>query len=403
MKKRLEQLMLMGILSISILSTGVIGCAQDTGTAFATMAETEPASVAEMQVTETMVTEAPVTEAPVTEAPVINTPVTEAPVAELPSTEASTTDLPITEVPTTELPITEEPVTDMTVTEETEIVTELESNAETEVESETATEWEVVDALQEAVEIIDNSIDEEKIAKIEADAKKKTAEVKKKKEEAKKQYEMRIGESVIDFNAYPAGNITENTNKIYDYLRNVMGLNHAATCGILANIQCESNFAPTAIGDGGTSYGLCQWHLERFARLVSWCNENGYNYHLVEGQMGYLQYELETLYTDVYNYVQQVSDTEQGAYDAAYYWCAYYEMPSDTIARAKQRGNMAMNEFFPKKLGLSEEQKKGTVCNSESILRVEEEKTINLWDETSELVFQMYRLNIPQENLLILR
>lgn len=392
MRKRLEYLMVMGVLSISMLNIGVTGYAQETESeTVKTVAETEKQ------------TEAPATEAPTTEAPTSEAPATEAPATEAPATEAPTTEAPTTEEPVTEAPDTETTEAETSGTEsETSASTEAETTAPT--ESETSTEWNVGTALDETVEIIDNSIDEEKIAKIEAEAKKKTD--KKKEEEAKKQYELKIGESIIDFNAYPAGNITENTNKIYDYLVKEMGLNHAAACGILANIQCESNFAPTAVGDGGTSYGLCQWHLERFARLVNWCNANGYNYHLVEGQMAYLQYELETMYVDVYEYVKQVPDTIQGCYDAAYYWCAYYEIPSETFAKAKQRGNMAMNEFFPRELGVGEEVE-AEEAETEEAVEVEEETGIekesrNLWDKTEEIVYQMYRLDIPQSELLIL-
>ena len=46
-----------------------------------------------------------------------------------------------------------------------------------------------------------------------------------------------------------------------------MGLNNAAACGVLTNIQCESSFNPEVLGDGGTSYVICQWHNERWTRL----------------------------------------------------------------------------------------------------------------------------------------
>lgn len=377
MKKRLEQLMLMGILSIcavSTMSAGVSVYAEDTAPMMETYTEKETETEKTAQAASESESEQPVTEG---------------------------TDESETNAPTTDVPETNPPESD--TEQSTENVTEGESGSAAEKETETVTEWEAGSALDETVEIIDNSLDDEALAKIEAETKKKNEEMLKKKaeEEAKKLYEMKIGESMIDFNAYPAGNITENTNWIYNYLRNEMGLNHAAACGVLANIQCESNFAPTAIGDGGTSYGLCQWHLGRFSRLVSWCNENGYNYHLVEGQMRYLEYELTSLYVDVYDYIRQVPDSEQGAYDAAYYWCAHFEMPSDTIARSKQRGNMAMNEFFPRELGMADiTAEEETVIEMNVLL--DRKKDINLWDETFTYVYQMYRLNMPQEEYLIL-
>lgn len=54
--------------------------------------------------------------------------------------------------------------------------------------------------------------------------------------------------------------VTNNANEttIYNYAVNNMGLNVAAACGILANIYKESSFNPNALGDNGTSYGICQ-------------------------------------------------------------------------------------------------------------------------------------------------
>lgn len=47
---------------------------------------------------------------------------------------------------------------------------------------------------------------------------------------------------------------------VFEFLTTELGLNSAAACGVLANIEAESNFILTSYGDGGTSYGLCQWH-----------------------------------------------------------------------------------------------------------------------------------------------
>ena len=57
-----------------------------------------------------------------------------------------------------------------------------------------------------------------------------------------------------------------NQDKIFNYLKS-QGFNNAAISGILANIEYESGFKTTLYGDGGTSYGLCQWHQGRFTRL----------------------------------------------------------------------------------------------------------------------------------------
>ena len=58
-----------------------------------------------------------------------------------------------------------------------------------------------------------------------------------------------------------------NEQKCYNYFTKTMNLNCAGACGILANIKYESGFNPKAKGDGGTSYGICQWHNNRYTNL----------------------------------------------------------------------------------------------------------------------------------------
>ena len=65
---------------------------------------------------------------------------------------------------------------------------------------------------------------------------------------------------------------------VFEFLTTELGLNSAAACGVLANIEAESNFILTSYGDGGTSYGLCQWHDGRFDALQSFCLLQGYDY-----------------------------------------------------------------------------------------------------------------------------
>jgi hypothetical protein len=151
----------------------------------------------------------------------------------------------------------------------------------------------------------------------------------------------------VDPLQYPQAVMSENVREIYRYLTEELELNHAAACGVLANIHLESSFRPICFGDGGTSYGICQWHLGRFSSLVNYCRGNGLDYNTLEGQLAYLRAELEGGYRNVLSYIQSVPDTEMGAYDAAYYWCVYFEMPDQMYLRGQQRGNLARNEYYP--------------------------------------------------------
>ena len=127
-----------------------------------------------------------------------------------------------------------------------------------------------------------------------------------------------------------------------------MGLNKAAACGVLANIEQESGFNPTIYGDGGTSYGICQWHEERFSDLQNWCSSNGKDYKTLDGQLWYLKHDLESNYSSVLNYIKTVSNNATGAYNAGYYWCKHFEVPADTENESISRGNRAQSSYYPK-------------------------------------------------------
>ena len=154
-----------------------------------------------------------------------------------------------------------------------------------------------------------------------------------------------VSESKAKANPFTAGS---NEYIIFDFLINEMKLNRAATMGVMANIYWESGYKAVIDGDGGTSYGLCQWHAGRKTRLINWCTEKGLDYNSVEGQMRYLQYELPNFYPSVDSYIRQVENTADGAYDAAYYFCFNFEAPANRTAQSTKRGNYARDTLFPK-------------------------------------------------------
>ncbi len=137
---------------------------------------------------------------------------------------------------------------------------------------------------------------------------------------------------------------------VYEYLTGTMGLNEAAACGVLANIQAESGFNYDAYGDYDgdtpTSYGLCQWHYSRWDRLKTFCANNGLEESSLNAQLRYMEYELKNYYPMVYNYLRGVDNTADGAYDAGYYWCYYYENPSNKLEKSAQRGSTAATTYW---------------------------------------------------------
>lgn len=134
--------------------------------------------------------------------------------------------------------------------------------------------------------------------------------------------------------------------QIYNYLTEQMGLNTAAACGVLANIEKESAFSLTALGDSGTSFGLCQWHDGRWSAMIAYCGSRGLNYRTLQGQMEYLYYELRTGYTSLYAQLKAVENSARGAYQAGYLWCVKFERPADMEQKGVTRGNLAQYKYW---------------------------------------------------------
>jgi hypothetical protein len=139
-----------------------------------------------------------------------------------------------------------------------------------------------------------------------------------------------------------------NEEKIFHYLTKIDGFSTAAACGILANIKCESGFRPDAYNPNGSSYGICQWLGGRYSNLKKYCQDNGLDYTSLKGQCLFLSYELENRYSSVYNYIKSVDPSAQGAYEAGYHWCYFYEIPANRSSVSVTRGNMAKDDFWPK-------------------------------------------------------
>ncbi len=129
------------------------------------------------------------------------------------------------------------------------------------------------------------------------------------------------------------------------YLTDTLGFNAAAACGIMANIRHESNFHPGALNSAG-SYGLCQWTGGRRWSLESYCDNNGFDYESLHGQLSFLAYELRNHYPSVYNHLMSVDNSVDGAYSAAYEFCYNFEKPADRSGQSASRGRLASGSYW---------------------------------------------------------
>lgn len=148
-----------------------------------------------------------------------------------------------------------------------------------------------------------------------------------------------------------AASTESNKRAVFDFLTGEGGFNSAAACGIMANIEHESNFNPTTVArdsNGLLSGGLCMWNGPRFKSLQNYCYKNGYNYLSINGQLRFLMYELKTDYfKHIYKYLKGVSNNSSGAYNAGHYWCYYFEVPRNRASKACERGRKAANKYWP--------------------------------------------------------
>jgi chemotaxis protein histidine kinase CheA len=230
-------------------------------------------------------------------------------------------------------------------TTDSEKTSEIESNSETQTsgESESASERET---LTESESASGSGADSEKEKDKDKDKDKKK-ETESETESETETENTGLSELYLAVSGYPVASLTENEAAAYRYLRDELQLNKAAASGVLANIYCESNFSTVAIGDGGTSLGLCQWHAGRCQSLMGWCQANGYDYRSIDGQLHYLGAELNGGYSGVYSYLQSVPDTADGAYAAGHYFCWYFESPDAVATRSDARGKIAANTYYP--------------------------------------------------------
>jgi hypothetical protein len=110
------------------------------------------------------------------------------------------------------------------------------------------------------------------------------------------------------------------------------GLTMSQSAGIAGNLKLESGFKLTILGDNGTSFGLAQWHKNRWDNLKSWCQKKGLDYRSADGQLEFLWHELNTAER---NALTQLKKQKNPA-DAAYAFAKYFERPSE-ISQARMK------------------------------------------------------------------
>ena len=116
------------------------------------------------------------------------------------------------------------------------------------------------------------------------------------------------------------GDTAAKAKKMFDYIVS-KGYTAAQAKGIIANIQRESSFDLDAIGDGGSSHGLFQWHGGRATRMKAAVPDYATNWK------GQIDYALNEHVGPQY----QTATAGMSAKDAGYWWMNKWEIPADRV------------------------------------------------------------------------
>ena len=125
--------------------------------------------------------------------------------------------------------------------------------------------------------------------------------------------------------------------QVFNFLVKTMGYSPAVACGIMGNIEAESEFNIKLIekGTGGAGgFGLTQWTGIRRSDLKKWCSQNGYAYNTLEGQLAYFRAEMTTKRPGIedmrgyHNRLRSMGNGYAVVKQAMYYFMLKYEKPN---------------------------------------------------------------------------
>ncbi len=143
---------------------------------------------------------------------------------------------------------------------------------------------------------------------------------------------------------------SNNAERTWNYLKQ-HGYSSAATAGIMGNIHHESAFNPNSVGDNGTSYGICQWHLGRKDNLFAKAKALGKSPSDLGAQLSYLLDEM----SGPYKFFSQSSFKNlTDPKEAARLFCVKFERPKNANSMAKIRAKTALayyNKYAGKPVG----------------------------------------------------
>jgi hypothetical protein len=120
------------------------------------------------------------------------------------------------------------------------------------------------------------------------------------------------------------------------------GYSAEQACGILGNIQQESNFSTDVLGfDRTGSYGLCQWLGPRKQQLMNYAKKNAVSPDRPTIQAKFIVQELRTTESRANAELLRAKTPEE----AAVAFSKWYERPADKYAHNDKRRHYARSWY----------------------------------------------------------
>ena len=135
-------------------------------------------------------------------------------------------------------------------------------------------------------------------------------------------------------------NSTDKGRYILNYLVN-KGLSKEQAAGIVGNLHAESSLNTEALGDNGTSFGIAQWHKDRWDGLKQFATQSGRSTSDLDTQLEYLWNELQTSEIDAFQKLLRTSTPNE----SAKVFAKEFERMKDYSSQREVFANMYYNQI----------------------------------------------------------
>lgn len=134
------------------------------------------------------------------------------------------------------------------------------------------------------------------------------------------------------------------------------GLSVAGAAGVAGNMKIESGFKTDIVGDHGTSYGLCQWHLSRWDHLNEFAEQQGKDTADPVLQVDFVMLELNESFRSLLDYLKTTDDP----HEAAFKFADIFENPQVISPARMEYAVQYASEFDPSLIDMAADAISGT-------------------------------------------